>query len=633
MPPSGKQSLSYRPDIDGLRAIAVLSVVAYHLSLGGVSAGFVGVDIFFVISGFLITSIVHREISSSSFSLVKFYERRIRRIVPALTCVLVISCIVAWYGLLPQEFDDFAKSLVAAVLSVSNILFWRQAGYFDTPSELKPLLHTWSLGVEEQFYLFFPPLLMWISRHYKNSLRKWIIGIAIISFAVSAWGVFTFPTATFYLIDTRAWELMIGAMLALEIFPSINGTVQRNIASIGGLLLIGIADFVFTASTPFPGAAALLPCLGAALIIAAGKTGTSFVGKLLSIKPLIFIGLISYSLYLWHWPIFVFHRAGVLPTTILGHHMGLGVLAESVIAAVLSWRFVEMPFRAGSIAPSTKPLFWGTAVSTAVIAVFAIIVIFSGGVPNRFTPDAVTIGSYLANGGDLHAEREGTCLIDLGHPFKDFRPDICLNMSSDKPNLLLLGDSHAGHLWKGLSTQFPEFNLLQASAAGCPPFFVDADKRAAYCNDLRVSIKQFLLSHKLDGIILSADWTASQNDLLTETLIFLRTLQTKIYLVGPNPKYDLPLPRLLALSTDKRNPGLAQQHLLHDAWSLDQTMQALASQQHLAGYISLVHAMCPDDICTEYAESLTPTEADENHFTAAGSILIAKRIRQTNVLP
>ncbi len=334
---------TYRPDIDGLRAIAVVVVVLFHAHLGPFAGGFVGVDVFFVISGYLIVGIILDDIEAGRFSIAAFYERRLRRLFPALFAVLIACTVCGYLLFLPDEYRKFGQSIVATSAFVSNFLFWYQAGYFDTPAELKPLLHTWSLAVEEQFYLIFPAFLFVVSKYAKDATTRLVSIIAVISFALSAWSLSNHPDAAFYLPHTRMWELMIGALLVCAPIPLLTTQLVRTSAAVLGVVLIGISSTLFSSKTPFPGPAALLPCLGAALIIHAGRSGTTFVGTLLATRPFVYVGLVSYSLYLWHWPILVFARAvSVRP---LSPAEAAALVVLSFIAADLSWRFVESPFR------------------------------------------------------------------------------------------------------------------------------------------------------------------------------------------------------------------------------------------------------------------------------------------------
>ena len=630
------KSSSYRPDIDGLRAVAILSVVAYHVGIPHVTGGFVGVDVFFVISGYLITSIIWREIDSARFSLVGFYERRVRRILPALASVLIITTFAAWHFLLPHEFSEYAKSLAAAVASCSNILFWQQSDYFGGASAFKPLLHTWSLGVEEQFYVFLPLLLLLVAKLGKKSLPIWIAAIGLLSFARSEYGVLHFSTGAFYLLDSRAWELMVGSALAIGMVPAIRGAIGRNIASAVGICLILIACFGFTPYTLFPGAAALLPCVGSLLIIAAGQSGTSIVGRMLSFKPFAFIGLISYSLYLWHWPLLVLAKMDSVPWISITRPFGRSILIiEMLAAAILSWQFVEKPFRSGPRAPARKALFLAAGCTYAVLGLLALAILINKGVPQRFPPDAVRIASYEADGGDRWFERSGTCMIDNTSRAGSLGLDMghCMTQQSGKQNLLLFGDSHAAHLWIGLSRQFPDVNFMQATAAMCRPLVGDA-KAEPYCQNLRDFVfNEYLPAHHIDGLILSAAWTDADIAPLSTTLDKLSGLGIKVYVIGPGPAYDEALPRLLVQSVMRGDESIPQHHLVRTMWRLDNRIRGIADQKPGVRYISILSDLCPNGACIEYAQPLVPLESDGDHFTAAGSDLLASRIREGNQLP
>lgn len=333
----------YRKEIDGLRALAVIPVILFHGGIEWFSGGYVGVDVFFVISGYLITSIILKEKEAGTFTIAGFYERRARRILPALFFVMLACLPFAWFWLLPHELKDFGKSIVAVALFSSNILFWKESDYFAADAELIPLLHTWSLAVEEQFYVIFPLLMIvfWALG------KRWLIGIisiiGILSLGLTEWGWRQFPDANFYLIPTRAWELMIGALSA---FYLINKEQPKgmigHVGSFSGFMLILYAIFFLDRSIPFPSLYALAPTLGTVLIILFATPAT-FVYKLLSLKVFVGIGLISYSAYLWHQPLFVFARIQSSEEPALWLVITLSLTA--LVLATLSWHFVERPFR------------------------------------------------------------------------------------------------------------------------------------------------------------------------------------------------------------------------------------------------------------------------------------------------
>jgi peptidoglycan/LPS O-acetylase OafA/YrhL len=337
--------MEYRREIDGLRAVAVLPVILFHAGFQFFGGGFVGVDIFFVISGYLITTILIQELDAGKFSLINFYERRARRILPALFLLLFACLPFAWLWLVPSDLKGFAQSLAAVMLFASNILFWQQSDYFDASAEFKPLLHTWSLAVEEQFYLLFPLFLMLFWRRDRRILLALLVGAALLSLGAAQWGVANDPTATFFLLPTRGWELAIGALCAY--YMSRPGAGQhsqrtREIASLAGLALICASIFAFSKYTPFPSAYALLPTVGAAMIILFAAPSTT-TGKILGSRAMVGVGLVSYSAYLWHQPILAFARHRNVDGP--GPALMAGLVVLTLVLAYLSWQFVEKPFR------------------------------------------------------------------------------------------------------------------------------------------------------------------------------------------------------------------------------------------------------------------------------------------------
>lgn len=344
---AGKGAMrDYRKEIDGLRAVAVLPVILFHAGLKGFSGGFVGVDVFFVISGYLITGIILVDRAAGTFSLVRFYERRARRILPALFLVICACLPLAWLWLLPYDLKEFSQSIASVSLFSSNFLFYLKSGYFDSGAELKPMLHTWSLAVEEQFYLFFPLVIIIGSRWGRKTLAALLCGLAVASIAIAEYWVLSGSSAAFFLLPARCWELMVGALLAVALGSSTAWKPAPWIAEVCsalGLALIGVAVFAFGPATPWPGAYALLPTIGAAIVIACA-TRETWTGRLLASKFLVGIGLISYSAYLWHQPLLSFarHRSVYAPSPMLL----LAIAAASLLLAYVTWRFVERPFRA-----------------------------------------------------------------------------------------------------------------------------------------------------------------------------------------------------------------------------------------------------------------------------------------------
>jgi peptidoglycan/LPS O-acetylase OafA/YrhL len=629
--------LKYRSDVDGLRALAVLSVVFYHLGLP-LHGGFIGVDIFFTISGFLIGSIILRQTADRIFTFAGFYERRIRRIFPALFVMLLVSFILACKFLLPIELVVFSKSLASASFSVSNIYFWLQSGYFDAPASETPLLHTWSLAIEEQFYVFLPVLLVALHRFTPRRINLVIGLVATASFLISVYGAYRFPSAAFYLLHTRAWELLLGTALALEGFPTISKPVMRHAAGILGLMLIAAALFLYHSWTPFPGLAALPPCLGTALIIAAGESGNNVVGRLLSLKPVVFVGLISYSLYLWHWPLIVFNKFGFTVLDGLDHHQSQVLLfALSFILAVLSWRFVEMPIRRGVWRIDRPALFGGAAVATIVILIGSAVLIALQGVPSRFTQQARNVAAYLDRDplDDRDQYRNGICFITSeAARLRDFPVGKCLPDVPHEKKLLILGDSHAAAMWWGFEQSFPGVDVMQATASGCKPVLNQRPRQHVGCTEIiNYVLREYLPSHRVDAVLIEAHWDDGDLESIGETIAWLHQIRIPTILIGPIVQYDASLPRLLALAISHEDPLLPKRHLEKFVEPLDRQMASLSRDTWHVPYVSMYDLFCSNETCTEYANQGVPLLSDYGHLTKAGSILAARRIDALGVLP
>ena len=372
--------MQYRPEIDGLRALAVVPVVLFHAGIAGFSGGFVGVDIFFVISGYLITSIILKEQQTNSFSLLGFYERRARRILPALMLVVLLSTVAAWYLLDPFSLVDYGKSLSSVGLFVSNFYFWSVSDYFATDSDFIPLLHTWSLAVEEQFYLIFP-VFMIATLAWVKSKRLFILAVvAVVSLAFCEWAWRNAPEANFFLPFSRTWELIIGGLCAIYAIHPIHASLTKQLGSAAGLLMLLYAIVFFDKSTPFPSVYALIPVLGTALIILFSDQQTA-VGKLLSQPFIVGIGLISYSAYLWHQPLFVFARLNSLDELSVTNLLALSVLA--FVMAYLSWRFVEKPFRNRHWL-SRGQILWLAGLCSLLLIILGLTLVIGEGFDERF---------------------------------------------------------------------------------------------------------------------------------------------------------------------------------------------------------------------------------------------------------
>ena len=655
-PPTSQQSAtartSYRADIDGLRAIAVLLVVASHLHVAHFAGGYIGVDIFFVISGYLISSNILPQIRAGSFSLTDFYLRRIRRIFPALIVMLAATIPIAWRFLFPTEMVEYARSLLAAVFACSNTLLWSWGGYFSSENDLKPLLHTWSLGVEEQFYLLFPLCLLAITRLGRPGwIRRSIWTLAVVSFVVASILAYRNPHAAFFNVGLRAWELMAGAILSQRYVPSPRRRISREIAGILGLLCVFLPAILYTANTTFPGLAALPPCLGAALLIAAGEKGFSLPGRLLSLPPFVFFGLISYSLYLWHWPVQVFYNLRHLQTcapgfcaTPISHTAQAFIFLISVAIATLSWRYVETPFRKRKHIFTARRLVVTSSSAAALAAACGLLLVATHGAPARYTPDEVLAASQL--GFDTYVPwRWESCSLGLEHTSVDtYDQARCLPFTPGKRHYLLLGDSHAAHLWPGFSIVFSDLEIGQANVAGCNLLPDKMTDSIPTCRNMANFIYQDLLPNKLprrlperhiDTIIVSAQWHPYDLPAIGRLVAYARASHIDVILIGPNIAYDLPLPRMLGnLSAHGNNLANVQAHATPDPIQLDAQMATLARDEWKVPYISYFADMCsPNTGCPAYAGPGIPMLLDTNHFTTAGAIRFTQAMRDRHQIP
>ena len=456
--------MRYRPEIDGLRAIAVAAVILFHAGFALFSGGFVGVDVFFVISGFLITSIIVEELKTGRFSVVRFYERRARRILPALFTVMA-ACVPFAYSLLsPDDLKDFAQSLAAICLFASNVLFWGESGYFDTQAELKPLLHTWSLAVEEQFYVVFPLLLLAVWRLGRGVLLALISAIAVASLFTSVDEVRNFPSAAFYLLPSRAWQLLVGALASLVADRWPSAALRQPAVRLaseafgwGGMAMIVMALFLFDEQTPFPGLNAALPTVGTVLVLLGASDRTS-VGRMLAWRPLVGLGLISYSAYLWHQPLFAFTKHALLAD--LPTDLAIVLCAVTIVLACLSWRYVEQPFRDRSLI-SRGMVF---ALSAAGMAAF----VGLGFIGHRMSDQITQVRLRSVDPARRSQFRTRESLVADRNAFvAQFLPEAGKDFSADTATkkILILGDSVSEDLYSALmvnSELFPgiEFRRL-----------------------------------------------------------------------------------------------------------------------------------------------------------------------------
>ncbi len=557
-----KVGLAYRSEIDGLRAIAIIAVLLFHANFG-VTGGYVGVDVFFVISGFLITSLILSDLNQGRFSFIQFWERRARRIAPAMIVLVFAVLVSGWFILFPIEFRNLGRAIVFLSLFIANIFTYMDSSYFGGASANNPLLHTWSLAVEEQFYLLMPLLLLILFRYKKTKPKRSIVLLlslmAIGSFVISALGANLYPSAAFYLLPSRAWELLVGSVLVVipeGIFTPKKRAV-REILSLGGLSCIVCSSLFYSDKTVFPGVAALLPVLGTALIIHSNRRRETedvdtWVGELLSLKPIVFIGLISYSLYLWHWPFIVMsQQISVGPPDTVSR---LATVALSFVAAVTSWKFVETPFRLKKIGKGTKIFVWA-GIGLFVLAILGLCIYLLGGVRQRYSEQFY---SYYESINDK-SFRIDLSLEDAkqGNFYRIGNPD-----TRRRPTVLVWGDSHAKAAMEAFahylrsrnlsgvgathSSTVPVLNWYQTSPWGLN----------AQSPEYNQAVVDYILKNRIKYVFLVSYWESNINcppvngktfeSALVETVEVLKSEGVQVYLMLDVPRTTLNVPRLLA---------------------------------------------------------------------------------------
>lgn len=594
-------SAAYRPDIDGLRAVAVSSVVLFHAVPGTLPGGFVGVDIFFVISGYLIAGIVTSDLQAKSFSLATFYQRRIRRIFPALIVVLAATVLVGLRLLPPDELHSLGKNAVASVLFAANLMLLSEVNYFDVDAHLKPLLHLWSLGIEEQFYLIWP-LILWAIPQRQRPIAA-IVGL-VSSFALNLIMVGTHPAATFFLPFTRAWELMAGALL---VFVRPLSRSVRESAAIIGILAIESSFFLFNAKTPFPGWAAALPVFGSALLILSEE---AFVNRVLSLKPFVGVGLISYPLYLWHWPVLVLLQVYLFRP--LNDTVGFAAVLASSVLAVLTYLAIERPLR-------RRTHVWQLGAAMSAVGALGLFAAFVK-VPDL--PSQLQAMLNAPNGMD--AWRVHKCMLLDGED-----GDFADCSESKRPLIAIWGDSTASALIPGFRKLqgTHEFGIAQLTVSSCPPLLIQAHSAGRYCLEKNAEIVRRISEIKPDIVILQAIWDVKDRFETTKpTIDALRAAGIdRIIILGPVPVWRGGLPNAAVAyyrQTGKILPEWTSQYV--DRESADKLMNRIAAELGVE-YVSIRSALCRASECLAHVDG-SLTARDIIHLTKAGSEFVVQKI-------
>ena len=616
----------------------MLAVVLFHARIRGFPGGFVGVDIFLVISGYLIAQLILRESAAGSFTLIGFYERRVRRILPALLAMLAASGLAGWI-LLPADFRDFGQSLTAIALFGSNLLFWGWEGYFSLTTEATPLLHTWSLAVEEQFYILFPALLLLVRRQ-PFTMRAALLAAGAASFTYSVWAVQADPGAAFYSPLSRAWEFMVGALLAAGLLPALRWRWLGDMIALVGLAAIGHAIWTLSERSAFPGLNALEPVLGAAAILYGSQVAGSRVARLLGARPLVAIGLISYSLYLWHWPLIVFGNYYLLGPY---RFVRLAMVLLAFPLAWLSWRYIELPFRKPRLLLSRRTLFLSAMGASGALAVYGAGIALANGLPWRF--DAAV--------QQLNEQGPPPDYACAGRPVDTIRSETrCrIGAAGSRPSFVLWGDSHAAVYLPALDRLARRHGAAgyDLTSLGCPPLlpiraneekanqwmFHPARKRE--CAARNAAVARFLAEERPRVVLLAAHWSVygggrhpdpeapgGDRRAFQDGIHQLRALGIAVHVVLDVPDAPFAEPRRLAkaqlLGEMRRIEPLRAEHLRRDA-----PFRAIASDLERRGLVGVIdpgRLLCGTSTC-KVTDRGYPLYFDGNHLSERGAMFVA----------
>ncbi len=645
--------MKYRPEIDGLRAIAVFPVIFFHAGFNFFSGGYIGVDIFFVISGYLITSIILEGLKSDQFSLINFYERRARRILPALMTVMIVSLPLAWFCLTPDDMVKFSQSLIYVSTYVSNFLFMKTNNYFETSSELNPLLHTWSLSVEEQYYFIFPLFMIYIWKNKFKNIKFIYLIIAFASLLSAIVLSILKPSISFYMLPTRAWEILTGALIAkylseLEPERACYGYSNRNLLSAFGLVLILACVFMFGDDTPTPSQYTLIPVLGASLVILyCDRDG--YLGKVLSSKAVVFFGLLSYSLYLWHQPVFAFSRL-IMAAETTKQLMPVLILL-TVGLSFLTWKFIEGPFRQRNTISN------GYFVASIVLVSLSIMIIGGVGIYSKgFSGRFLNLNSLLVD-NTYPLQKVGQCFL-LNKETDTFLMQQCDPRRSNK-KILLVGDSHAASLYPGLSEYLGrhQIDTVMMTAAFCLPlvehFPANKSKAATKrCETINRQVINSIENDRYDLIVVSSyihqwgftpDWSWTYPEYYPDFLNKLKLLaeRNNILVVGQFMVWPAGLNQLIykeAIARQVKDVSDIEQYsasgLERKIFDTDRTLGQDVKGTNL-GYISILDGMCRDMTCARTIDDGRDVKLvtfDYGHLGLAASRYIASTIIGPDIL-
>ncbi len=635
----------YRADIDGLRALAIVPVVLFHARVPGFDGGFIGVDVFFVLSGFLITRLLMSTADKPAGEvLANFYVRRARRILPALLAMLAVVAAVSLVVLLPADLERLGQSLALAAISLGNVGAWLAGAYFETAP--RALVHLWSIAVEEQFYLVYPLVFRWLVRPLAGG-RAWpLIALAVVSFLIGAWASHAYPLANFYSPVSRAWQLLMGAIVAIGGWRTFGGKVRDEIASIVALLVLAICFAAFHELLRHPGVVTLIPCLATAVLLIVDRP--TMVTRLLSLRALVFVGLISYSIYLWHAPMLVLARYYMIEVP--GAASLAVQMAAVFVVSVLSWRWIEQPLRTRRRLPSNRAFLWSAAAASATLCAVGVWLYTSRGLPQRFAPEmtGMTDVRGVAHLGFVHCIKPDPAEVARGHTCE-------FGAERGARRALIWGDSHA---WASLSTwdrlgSANDTRVYFSSSSACPPLLGGTRVRASdisarRCADFNAAMLEAVRNLEPDIVVLQASWvhaldlrktddaaSTSEDSLfangLHETVRRIAAPGRTVCIVRGVPRVSESVPYLLGMSRRKeidperfaptRAATLDEQHVSESA------IDALAARG-LVRDVDPKRLLCPGRRCLLQGPDGAVLYFDSNHLSLAGAEFVAPELQR-----
>ena len=639
--------MTYRREIDGLRALALIPVILFHAGFETFRGGFVGVDVFFVISGYLITTIILIDFELGKFSIVNFFESRARRILPALFLVMLISIPFAWLQLLPNDMKSFSQTLIAVTIFTSNILFWRGSSYFEAAAELNPLLHTWSLAVEEQYYILFPLFLMLFWKFGKQFILVSLGLLFFISLALSQWACHVKPAAAFYLLPTRGWELLLGVFAAFFLSRSARKEFSKTVSEVGGWLgvaLILYAVFAYTKNTPFPGLYALVPTLGALLIILFATQKTT-AGKFIGNKFFVGIGLISYSAYLWHQPLFVFARHyGYFN---FKSHVFSALAFSLILLAYTSWKYVEVPFRNKTITTNRILLIF-TIFGGIFFIGLGLYVNKKNGNLGQLTAEQEYFLSYFENEiptlkyfkrEEISEKFRLDCdFYDLPRllsgnetkvPVNEISQSCFTKVNEQSKVVFIWGDSHAQPLYYGLNRLLQkDFEVLQVASSACIARTEARESINDYCEQSNWFAFDVIKKIKPKVVIIGQNLGHDLNNMDKLSSVLKKTGVERVIFIGPSPHWVPTLPAVVVRMLPKV-PVRTFIGINNDVFKLDQKLKSGSINFKDFDYISLIDFFCNGDGCLVHYSSeidASLTSWDYGHLTPVASFHLAKEL-------